>query len=139
MQIYAKKFLKIYKVVNLNLSRMSTYFLKYWNFSFRTCFFLIQNHPFQAFLVSKTYMYFCPWRKNYIFAHIFVRYGGGGFKCLSGHVRLECKFFFDGSPKVNTTFRREQCMQGTFVKWFLVKDKMPAIDLQHIRQLMQGG
>ena len=39
--------------------------------------FLLQNHPFQDFLVSKTYFY--KWRKkNYIFAHVSVKAQRGG-------------------------------------------------------------
>ena len=45
-------------------------------FPSRSDIFLLQNHPFQAFLVSKTF----------IFAHK-LRHVGGGAKGLSGHVR----------------------------------------------------
>ena len=62
--------------------------------------FLLQNHPFQAFLVSKTYYTFIhEEKKTYICSHMSVKaWEGGGAKGLSGYVRYECEFFLDGSP-----------------------------------------
>ena len=51
------------------------------SFSFTTGFFSFQNHPFQAFLVSKTYFVYL--KKENIFAHMSVKARGGGLKALA--------------------------------------------------------
>ena len=64
--------------------------LKY--FFFTTRYFLLQNHPFQAFLVSKTYIFISE-EKNLHF-------------CLKGLSSAKNISFLDGSPNEITKFSR---------------------------------